>query len=189
MESYDNWIDGKFVTPPTGRRMTTVNPFTGDVWADVPDDPTAVDAAVAAARRAFSTGPWATMAAAERARLMRRLGELLSRDAAQLAEIETRDNGKIIRETSAQAKSLEGHLEFFAGLADKLAGSQIPSPSPNFLVYTERVPVGVVGAIVPWNSPLALLTWKLAPLLAAGCTAVVKPSDITPVTALLLAER
>ena len=189
MESYDNWIDGKFVTPPTGRRMTTVNPFTGDVWADVPDDPTAVDAAVAAARRAFSTGPWATMAAGERARLMRRLGELLTRDAAELAEIETRDNGKIIRETSAQAKSLEGHLEFFAGLADKLTGSQIPSPSPNFLVYTERVPVGVVGAIVPWNSPLALLTWKLAPLLAAGCTAVVKPSDITPVTALLLAER
>ncbi len=129
------------------------------------------------------------MAGRERAALMRRLGELLTRDADALAQVETRDNGKIIRETTAQAKSLEGYLDYFAGMADKIVGQQIPSPSPDFLVYTERVPVGVVGAIVPWNSPLALLMWKLAPLLAAGCTVVVKPSDITPVTALMLAER
>jgi acyl-CoA reductase-like NAD-dependent aldehyde dehydrogenase len=186
METFDNWIDG--ASASTERRMVTTDPFTGDVWAEVADDPDAVDAAVAAARRAFDDGPWRTMAGAERARLMRRLGELLTRDADELALVESRDNGKIIRETSAQAKSLQSYLDYFAGMADKICGEQIPSPNPNFLVYTERVPVGVVGVIVPWNSPLALLTWKLAPLLAAGCTAVVKPSDITPVTAILLAR-
>ena len=189
METYDNWIDGGFAPPPNGRRMATTNPNTGEPWAEVADDPAAVGDAVRAARRAFTEGPWAAMTGAERARLMRRLGELLSRDAEQLAIVETRDNGKIIRETSAQAKGLQGYYDFFAGMADKIGGEQLPSPSPNFLVYTEREPVGVVGAIIPWNSPLALLTWKLAPLLAAGCTAVIKPSDITPVTALMLAER
>ena len=189
METYDNWIDGGFAPPPNGQRMATANPFSGEPWAEVADDPAAVDDAVQAARRAFTDGPWATMAATERARLMRRLGELLSRDAEQLGQAETRDNGKIIRETSAQAKGLQGYYDFFAGMADKIGGEQLPSPSPNFLVYTEREPIGVVGAIIPWNSPLALLTWKLAPLLAAGCTVVVKPSDITPVTALMLAER
>ena len=169
--------------------MATANPFSGESWAEVADDPAAVDDAVQAARRAFTDGPWATMPATERARMMRRLGELLTRDAEQLGQAETRDNGKIIRETSAQAKGLQGYYDFFAGMADKIGGEQLPSPSPNFLVYTEREPIGVVGAIIPWNSPLALLTWKLAPLLAAGCTVVVKPSDITPVTALMLAER
>ena len=189
METYDNWIDGGFAPPAAGRRMATANPFTGEAWAEVADDPDAVDAAVAAARRAFADGPWASMPASERARLMRRLGEILTRDADELAAVETRDNGKIIRETTAQARSLQSYFDYFAGMADKIAGEQIPSPSPNFVVYTERVLVGVVGAIIPWNSPLALLTWKLAPLLAAGCTAVVKPSELTPVTALLLAER
>ena len=189
MEIYDNWIDGGFAPPPNGQRMATANPFSGEPWGEVADDPAAVDDAVRAARRAFTDGPWATMPATERARLMRRLGELLSRDAEQLGQAETRDNGKIIRETSAQAKGLQGYYDFFAGMADKIGGEQLPSPSPNFLVYTEREPIGVVGAIIPWNSPLALLTWKLAPLLAAGCTVVVKPSDITPVTALMLAER
>jgi len=129
------------------------------------------------------------MPAAERGRLMRKLGELLTRDAEMLGQVESRDNGKIIRETGAQAKGLQSYYDFFAGQADKISGEKLPNPASNFLVYTEKVPVGVVGAIIPWNSPLSLLTWKLAPLLAAGCTAVVKPSDITPVTALLLAER
>ncbi len=189
MQTYDNWINGGYVAPPTGVRMPTVNPFNGETWAEVADDAAAVDDAVRAARAAFEDGPWATMAARERAGLMRKLGALLLEDAEELAVVETRDNGKIIRETTAQAKSLESYFDYFAGLADKIVGQQIPSPSPQFLVYTERVPVGVVGAIVPWNSPLALLTWKLAPLLAAGCTVVAKPSDLTPVTALLLAER
>ena len=84
--------------------------------------------------------------------------------------------------------ALKSYLDFFAGITDKIHGEQLPNPSPDFLVYTEKVPVGVVGVIVPWNSPLMLLTWKLGPLLAAGCTAVIKPSDITPVTSLLLAQ-
>jgi (Z)-2-((N-methylformamido)methylene)-5-hydroxybutyrolactone dehydrogenase len=189
VQTYDNWINGGYVAPPTGERMRTVNPFNGEAWAEVADDKDAVDDAVRAARAAFENGPWSTMAARERAGLMRKLGALLLEDAEELAAVETRDNGKIIRETTAQAKSLESYFDYFAGLADKIVGQQIPSPSPQFLVYTERVPVGVVGAIVPWNSPLALLTWKLAPLLAAGCTVVAKPSDLTPVTALLLAER
>lgn len=188
METYDNWINGSFVVPAEGRRMLTSNPYTGAAWAEVADDPTAVDVAVRAARAAFEDGPWATMSGQERARCMRRLGELTTREADALAKIETRDNGKIIRETTAQAKSLQSYLDYFAGMTDKIVGQQIPSPSPNFLVYTERVPKGVVGAIIPWNSPLALLTWKLGPLLASGCTVVVKPSDITPVTALLLAQ-
>ena len=186
MEIYDNWINGTWLEP--ARRMETTTPFTGEAWATVADDPAAVDTAVAAARVAFD-GEWGAMSGAERGRCMRRLGELLTRDAEMLGQIESRDNGKIIRETGAQAKSLQGYFDFFAGLADKIGGEKLPDPGPNFLVYTEHVPVGVVGAIIPWNSPLALLTWKLGPLLAAGCTAVVKPSDITPVTALLLAER
>ena len=189
VESFDNFINGAFVPPDGGPRMQTSNPFTGKAWAEVPDDPSAVDEAVSAARRAFETGPWATMPATERSLLMQRLGELLARDAEELAEIETRDNGKIIRETSAQTAALKSYLDFFAGVTDKIHGEQLPNPSPDFLVYTEKVPVGVVGVIVPWNSPLMLLTWKLGPLLAAGCTAVVKPSDITPVTSLLLAQR
>lgn len=189
VESFDNFIDGAFAPPADGRRMQTSNPFTGRVWAEVPDDPAAVDTAVAAARRAFETGPWAAMSAVERGRLMRALGESLARDAEELAILETRDNGKIIRETSAQMAALSSYLDYFAGVADKIHGEQLPNPSPDFLVYTEKVPVGVVGVIVPWNSPLMLLTWKLGPLLAAGCTAVVKPSDTTPVTSLLLAQR
>ena len=188
VETFDNFINGAFV-PSEGPRMQTSNPFTGEVWGEVPDDPSAVEEAVSAARQAFETGPWATMPATERSRLMRRLGELLARDAAELAEIETRDNGKIIRETSAQTASLKSYLDFFAGVTDKIHGEQLPNPSPDFLVYTEKAPVGVVGVIVPWNSPLMLLTWKLGPLLAAGCTAVIKPSDITPVTSLLPAQR
>jgi aldehyde dehydrogenase (NAD+) len=188
MKQFSNFIDGVFAAPAQ-RRMNTMDPFTGEAWAEVDNEPSAVDAAVRAARSAFESGPWRTIPGSERARLMRRLGELLTRDADHLARVETRDNGKIIRETTAQARGLQGYLDYFAGVADKVLGEQIPAPSPNFLVYTERVPIGVVAAIVPWNSPLALLTWKLAPLLAAGCTVVVKPSDLTPVTALLLAER
>ena len=187
-ELFDNWIDGAFVPPAGDARMPTVNPYSGNIWAEVADDPAAVDVAVAAARRAFEQGPWATMAARERASLMRALGTALTNNAEALARAETRDNGKAIRETTAQVASLEPNLDYFAGMADKAVGQQIPNPLPNFLVYTERVPVGVIGAIIPWNSPMALLTWKLAPLLAAGCTVVVKPSDLTPVTALMVAE-
>jgi acyl-CoA reductase-like NAD-dependent aldehyde dehydrogenase len=103
--------------------------------------------------------------------------------------LESTDNGKLIRETSGQAKALPEWLRYFAGIADKLQGEVIPPQNPDFLIYTRHEPIGVVGAIVPWNSPLSLLMWKFAPLLAAGCTLVVKPSEYTPVTALELAKR
>lgn len=182
--TYDNWIDGAFVEPAA--RMGTTTPFTGEQWAEVADDPAAVDAAVVAARAALDG--WAATHGSERARLLRALGDAINANAEALALAETRDNGKALRETTGQVASLQPHFDYFAGMADKAFGTQIPTPLPDYLVYTERVPVGVVGAIIPWNSPLALLTWKLAPLLAAGCTCVVKPSDLTPTTALMLAE-
>jgi aldehyde dehydrogenase (NAD+) len=118
---------------------------------------------------------------------MRRLAELIARDADRLAAIETRDTGKLLREMRGQLASLPSWYSYFAGLADKLQGETIPTDRANFLVYTRHEPAGVVGAIVPWNSPLLLLSWKLAPALAAGCTVVAKPSDYSPASAVELA--
>ncbi|HWD03420.1 MAG TPA: aldehyde dehydrogenase [Amycolatopsis sp.] len=172
-----------------GERFETVNPFTGLPWASVPEAGAEdVDRAVEAATAAMA-GDWGRATGFERARLMRRLADILDRDARELAELESTDNGKLIRETSGQTRALPQWLRYFAGIADKLQGEVIPAQNPDFLVYTRHEPIGVVGAIVPWNSPLSLLMWKLAPLLAAGCTLVVKPSEYTPVTALELAKR
>ena len=140
-----------------------------------------------AARAAFE-GEWGALTGFERSRLMHRLADLIERDADRLAELESRDSGKLLREFSGQMRLLPDWFRYFAGWADKLAGESIPSDKPNFVAFTQRVPVGVVAAVVPWNSPLLLLTWKLAPALATGCTMVVKPSDHTPVTALELAR-
>ena len=167
----------------------TIEPFTGEVWAEVPDvSVDDVDRAVAGARAALA-GPWGAMTGTERARLMRRLAAILERDAADLAEVESRDNGKLLREMAGQTAYLPEWLYYFAGLADKIEGRVIPTDKPAYLVYTQRQPVGVVAAIVPWNSPLLLLMWKLAPALAAGCTVLVKPSEHTPVSALELEKR
>src|ERR1700730_16378686 len=119
----------------------------------------------------------------------RRLDNIIARDADELAEIETRDTGKLLREMRGQLASIPEWFYYFAGFADKLQGSTIPTDKPNFLVYTRREPAGVVAAIVPWNSPLLLLCWKLAPALAAGCTVVAKPSDYSPASAVELATR
>ena len=181
-------IDGERRPAASGRTYTSTDPFTGEPWAEVPDaGPEDVDAAVAAARAAFE-GVWGRTTATERGRLLFRLGELIARDAARLAELETRDNGKLLREMAGQMAYLPEWYRYFGGLADKVEGSVIPSDKANYLVYTRHEPVGVVAAITPWNSPLLLLTWKLAPALAAGCTVVVKPSDYTPVSTLALAD-
>jgi aldehyde dehydrogenase (NAD+) len=180
----DQWIDAL-----DGARFTTDNPYTGEPWASVPDAGAKdVDLAVRAATAALD-GEWGRSTGFERARHMRRLADILERDAAELAELETTDNGKLLRETSVQTAALAEWLRYFAGVADKLQGEVIPPQNPDFLIYTRHEPVGVVGAIVSWNSPLSLLMWKLAPLLAAGCTLVVKPSEYTPVTTLELAKR
>src|SRR5229473_1462865 len=177
---YQLVIDGRRVEAASGKRYDTVDPYLARPWASAADgDAADVDSAVAAARRAL-TG-------FGRARLMRRLGDLIARDAGRLAEIETRDTGKLLREMRGQLGSIPEWFYYFSGLADKLQGSTVPVDKPNFLVYTRHEPAGVVAAIVPWNSPLLLLTWKLAPALAAGCTMVAKPSDYSPASAVELA--
>ncbi len=188
LAEYSLYIDGAAVPARSGGTYRSIDPFTGSAWATIADaSADDVDAAVAAARRAL-TGPWGTLTATRRGTLLRRLADLVERDAERLAAIETRDSGKLLREMAGQAKALPEWLNYFAGLADKVEGSVIPSDKSNYLVYTRHEPVGVVGAIVPWNSPLLLLVWKLAPALAAGCTVVVKPSDHTPASAVELAR-
>ncbi|MDT4935809.1 MAG: (Z)-2-((N-methylformamido)methylene)-5-hydroxybutyrolactone dehydrogenase [Pseudonocardiales bacterium] len=189
VRSYQMRIGDQWLDAADGRRFETVNPFSGQAWASVPDAGAAdVDLAVQAATAAME-GEWGRCTGFDRARHMRRLADILERDAEQLSVLESTDNGKLIRETSGQAKALPEWLRYFAGIADKLQGEVIPAQNPDFLIYTRHEPIGVVGAIVPWNSPLSLLMWKFAPLLAAGCTLVVKPSEYTPVTALELAKR
>jgi (Z)-2-((N-methylformamido)methylene)-5-hydroxybutyrolactone dehydrogenase len=180
-------IGGERVEARSGARFASLDPFAQRDWATAPDGAAAdVDAAVAAARAAL-TGPWGQLTGFQRAALLRKLAELIARDADRLARLETRDSGKLLREMSGQLAYVPQWFHYYAGLADKLEGAAIPSDKPNFFAYTRHEPVGVVAAIVPWNSPLLLLCWKLAPALAAGCTVVVKPSDHTPVTAVELA--
>ncbi len=187
--SYDRlFIGGEWVEPRSGKTFESIDPSTEDVWARVaeagPDD---VDAAVDAAREA-AKGPWRTkVTATQRGAMMAKLAELLRRDAKRLAELESRDNGKAIRDTLGEVQRAADWLTYFAGAADKIHGDQIPF-RPDALAYTRREPVGVVGAILPWNSPLSLYSWKLGPALAAGNTVVLKPAEQTPVTALELAR-
>jgi aldehyde dehydrogenase (NAD+) len=184
---YQLVIDGQRAEAVSGRRYDSTDPYRQQAWASAADgDAADVDLAVAAARRALS-GPWGQLTGFGRAALLRRLAELIARDAGRLAEIETRDTGKLLREMRGQLAGLPAWYSYFAGLADKLQGETIPTDKPNFLVYTRHEPAGVVGAIVPWNSPLLLLSWKLAPALAAGCTVVAKPSDYSPASAVELA--
>jgi len=182
-------IGGRRREAVSGRRYETVDPFRGQPWATAADaDAADADLAVAAARAALS-GPWGQLTGFGRARLLRKVGDLIARDADYLAGLETRDTGKLAREMRGQLATIPEWFYYYAGLADKLEGSTIPVDKPNFLVYTRREPAGVVAAIVPWNSPLLLLCWKLAPALAAGCTVVAKPSDYTPISTLELAAR
>jgi acyl-CoA reductase-like NAD-dependent aldehyde dehydrogenase len=190
LPEYQLYIGGEFVPSASGQTTRSVNPYTGAAWASVPEaGPEDVNRAVSAARGALDHGPWGQMTGRQRSKLIYRLAGLLARDADLLGEVETRDNGKLLREMQGQCRLLPEWYEYYAGAADKLHGETIPSDKPNYFIYTRREPVGVVAAIVPWNSPLLLLTWKLAPLLAAGCTVVVKPADQTPVSALEFAKR
>ncbi len=188
LPKYELYVAGGSFPPANGRFYETVDPYTGQPWATVPDaDEQDVDRAVGAARAALD-GEWGAMTGFQRSRLMHRLADLIERDADRLAELESRDSGKLLREFAGQMRAIPGWYRYFAGWADKVTGETLPSDKPNFVAFTLREPVGVVAAIVPWNSPLLLLSWKLAPALAAGCTMVVKPSDHTPVTALELAK-
>lgn len=188
LPKYELYVAGGSFPPANGRFYETVDPYTGQPWARVPDaDEQDVDRAVGAARAALE-GEWGEMTGFQRSRLIHRLADLIERDADRLAELESRDSGKLLREFAGQMRVIPGWYRYFAGWADKVTGETLPSDKPNFVAFTLREPIGVVAAIVPWNSPLLLLSWKLAPALAAGCTMVVKPSDHTPVTALELAK-
>lgn len=175
---FSNLIDGKATDPTNGQWMETVDPSTGEAWAEVPrSGPEDIDAAVAAATRAFESGPWTTISDAQRARLLRRLAELMDEHADELIDIEIRDNGRSMKET--RGSFIPGAVEtlyFFAGLADKVHGETV-RVSPASFNYTLREPLGVIGLIVPYNAPLTVLIAKVAPALAAGNTVVVKPSE------------
>lgn len=189
LAEYRMFIGGEWVPAVSEETLESVDPFTGKAWATVPRaSQVDVDAAVRAARTAFDQGPWGKMTGAERAKYLRRLAEVISGHAAELAAVEVRDNGKLIREMQGQISGLPDYFYYFAGAADKIHGETIPSDRSNFLIYTQREPIGVVGAITPWNSPVLLMTWKLAPALAAGCTFVVKPAEQAPASTLEFAR-
>ncbi|MEU6696328.1 aldehyde dehydrogenase [Pseudonocardia sp. NPDC046786] len=188
LETFRMLIGGRPTDAASGATFETRNPYTGRPWASVPDcGPADVDAAVAAARSALD-GEWGAMTPFARAACLRRLGDLVTEHAEALARTEVADSGKLYREMIGQLTGLGGWYHYFAGIAPTIEGRQIPSPNPDYLVYTRREPVGVVAAITPWNSPLLLMTWKLAPALAAGCTVVVKPSEHSPASTLRFAE-
>jgi aldehyde dehydrogenase (NAD+) len=184
---FGHWIGGRETPSRSGAVLTTDTPHTGDVWAEVARGEAAdVAAAVAAAEAAFPL--WAGLSPSERGRRLLRLADLVARDAASLAETEVRDNGKLYAEMHGQTRYIAEWFRYFAGLADKLEGAVIPTDKPDMFNFTRHEPLGVVGMITPWNSPLLLLMWKLAPALAAGNVAVVKPSEFTPVSTLRFAR-
>ncbi len=168
----------------------TLDPATGNVIAEVAQaGPEEVDRAVAAARAAFEDGPWATAPAAQRAKLIARLAELVAQNADELAELESLDNGKPVKLAKiVDVGGTVAHYEYFAGWPTKIEGDVIPVRAPDTLCYTRKEPVGVCGQIIPWNFPLLMAAWKTAPALAAGCTIVLKPAEQTPLTALRLGE-
>jgi len=189
LRRYEMLVGGEWMPARSEDTFESVDPFTGRPWALIPRaGPEDVDAAVGAARRAFDDGPWRRAPAKERARLLRRLAELVAERADSIAQVETIDNGKLLREMQGQLRGLPDYFHYWAGAADKIQGETIPGPTRDWLVYTVREPVGVVGAITPWNSPVLLLTWKLAPALAAGCTVVVKPAEQAPASTLEFAR-
>ena len=168
------------MAPVSGRYLPTEDPYTGVTWAEVArGDAADVDAAVRAAKSAFEEGAWPGLTPSERGRLLGRLGDLVTQHASRLAQIEQRDNGKLATEVVAQVRYMADYFRYYAGLADKVQSAVIPTDKKGVFAYTRYEPKGVVAIITPWNSPLTLTSWKLAPSLAAGCTAVVKPSEFT----------
>jgi aldehyde dehydrogenase (NAD+) len=189
MQRYSLHIGGEACEPHGGTWFETQNPFTGESWAQIPrGDAQDVDRAVRAAHQALTSGPWSELTATQRGALMRRLGDLIARDAARLAATEVRDNGKLLAEMRGQLDYLPQWFYYYGGLADKVQGSTLPLDKKGYFAFTRHEPVGVVAAITPWNSPLLLLAWKLAPALAAGCTVVAKPSEFTSASTLEFAQ-
>ena len=179
MRRFQQYIDGQF--EDAGASFPSIDPATGEPWAMMPEARSGdVERAVEAAHRALHSGPWPTLTPTARGKLLMRLAELTATNAQALAEVETRDTGKIIRETSAQIAYVADYYAYYGGLADKIEGAHLPIDKQDMEVWIRREPVGVVAAIVPWNSQLFLTAVKLGPALAAGCTVVLKASEDGP---------
>ena len=188
MKTYQHFINGEWAAPSSGAYFETENPYTGQAWAKIPwGNAQDVGLAVDAARAAFE-GKWGEMRPTQRGKLLVRLAEIIERDADRLGELEVRDNGKLIAEMNAQTRYLAEWYRYYGGLADKVEGAVLPSDRSGIFNFTRHEPLGVVAMITPWNSPLLLLAWKLAPALAAGNTAVVKPSEFTSASSLEFME-
>jgi acyl-CoA reductase-like NAD-dependent aldehyde dehydrogenase len=189
MQRFEMFINGESCQPASSEWFDTENPFTGQTWAQIAKgNATDVDRAVQSAHAAFSTGPWSQMSPSQRGLLLHRVGDLIARDARRLAELEVRDNGKLMAEMLGQCQYLPQWYYYFGGLADKIQGAVIPLDKKGYFNYTRNEPLGVVAAITPWNSPLLLATWKIAPALAAGCTVVIKPSEFTSASTIEFAK-
>ncbi|WHY27388.1 aldehyde dehydrogenase DhaS [Bacillus wiedmannii] len=183
------YVNGSFIESASGKTFKTPNPATGETLAVVCEAGREdIHKAVVAARMAFDEGPWSRMSTAERSRLMYKLADLMEEHKEELAQLETLDNGKPIRETMAADIPLAiEHMRYYAGWATKIVGQTIPV-SGNYFNYTRHEAVGVVGQIIPWNFPLLMAMWKMGAALATGCTIVLKPAEQTPLSALYLAE-
>ncbi|MGF1445342.1 MAG: aldehyde dehydrogenase [Pikeienuella sp.] len=176
--AYEMLIDGAWVGASDGASFESVNPATGAVWARIPEATQAdVDRAVRAAHAAMTEGPWARMTPSARGRVLNRLADLLAEHSEELGRVETLDTGKLFQETRWQARYIAEFFRFYAGAADKLTGETLPIDKPDLFVFTRRDPVGVVAAVVPWNSQLFLSAVKIGPALAAGCAIVLKASE------------
>jgi betaine-aldehyde dehydrogenase len=187
MKRYRMYINGEFAESRTGPWFPVLDPSTEETIAEVPDArEDDIDAAVQAARAAFDSGPWPQTTAQERGRLLFRLADRIRRETAQLAELESRNSGKPIVEAEFDIGDVATCFEYYGGLATKVMGHVNPVPD-NALSLSLREPVGVAAQIIPWNYPLLMAAWKLAPALAAGCTCILKPAEQTPLTALEMA--
>src|SRR5574341_2209938 len=182
------FINNEWRAAASGVRFEVINPATEEVIAEVAAaSPQDIDGAVAAARACFEGDAWRSLSARKRGALLYRAAELLEQRADEMARLETLHNGKPLFESKIDVAMTVETLRYYAGWADKLTGRTLPVDGP-FFTYTLREPVGVVAAIVPWNFPLNLASWKFAPALAAGCTVILKPASETPLTALAMAE-
>lgn len=188
VKTYKMYVNGAWVTSQSAKTFPVYDPSTEEVIAQVPQsDAKDVDRAVAAAKAAFEDGPWAGTTAQERGRILNRLAQKIRDEAPRLAEIEALNCGKPIVEAEYDISDVATCFEYYAGMANKIIGSVNPVPD-NALSLSMKEPVGVAGQIIPWNYPLLMAAWKLAPALAAGCTCVLKPAEQTPLTALEMAK-
>ncbi|WP_415271469.1 aldehyde dehydrogenase [Candidatus Pelagibacter sp. Uisw_121] len=188
IQNFKMYIDGQWVESESGKTIETLNPENNEVWATVPEaNKKDVDKAVKAAQKAFDNS-WSNLYPRDRAKYLKSLANQLRDNAEHLGTIETKDTGKIFRETKTQANYIAEYYDYFAGLADKVEGTVVPIDKADMQVTTTRIPIGVVAAIIPWNSQMLLTAVKLAPALAMGNTVVIKASELAPVTLLEFAK-